>query len=982
MPEEQKSAGGQPEVTAENGTGTNSPTKSPVSKGKTALARITLLDGSVKDFHIDRKAKGQELLDMICQSMNLMEKDYFGLIYEDRHDTRNWLDLDKRIAKFVKNEPWKFNFEVKFYPPDPAQLQEDITRYQLCLQIRNDIITGRLPCSFVTHALLGSYLVQSEVGDYDPDEHGRTYLKDFKFAPNQTPELVEKVMDLHKTHKGQTPAEAELHYLENAKKLAMYGVDLHPAKDSEGVDIMLGVCSSGLLVYRDRLRINRFAWPKILKISYKRHNFYIKIRPGEFEQFESTIGFKLANHRAAKKLWKVCVEHHTFFRLMSPEPVKKVGLLPHLGSRFRYSGRTHYETKKTPIDRQPPKFERSLSGRRPTSRSMDALGGPKQVESYGSEPSKRHTMSYEPEMIPDMEHIDQRPSPIKKQKEKKPVGGIAVLPPGGLFKKKKDKQNESEKENHNDLNNSDLINESAIIDNNDVKSSKKELKKKDKETSEKSAIFDKNEIKSPSKKELKKKEKETPERSAFIDELKSLTKRDLKKKDKEIAEKSAALENNEIKPLSKKELKKREKEMLEKKDKETSEKKDKETSEKKDKEISGKKEKEISEKKDKDTLEKKDKETLGKKDKETPEKKDKETSEKKDKETLEKKNKEISEKKDKESPEKKDKESLEKKDKEIPEKKDKEKKDKIKDIRDVIKPLSSKTKKILTSSTTPTIVKTTTKQSVVKDQEGVTQNIEEKVEDLTPGGTGQVTVSTQINKAETSDDGRAPYMTATAVTTRTATMHEDLEKNQKTSQVEEKTVAHTTATSATRQEQRVVTQEVRTTSHVLSGEQLFSRRLSTSSSSSDDSGTPIDLEDDQQAFYNQYYQGDPAGVETETHVYKGEPENNVTTTTTVPLTATETRKVAVESEDGMYSATGEIVSSQTISSKTRTVETITYKTERDGVVETRVEQKITIQSDGDPIDHDRALAEAIQEAAAMNPDMTVEKIEIQQQTAQ
>ncbi|XP_050573332.1 protein 4.1 homolog isoform X6 [Bombus affinis] len=886
MPEEQKSAGSQPEVTAENGTGTNSPTKSPVNKGKTALARITLLDGTVKDFHIDRKAKGQELLDMICQSMNLMEKDYFGLIYEDRHDLRNWLDLDKRIAKFVKNEPWKFNFEVKFYPPDPAQLQEDITRYQLCLQIRNDIITGRLPCSFVTHALLGSYLVQSEVGDYDPDEHGRTYLKDFKFAPNQTPELVEKVMDLHKTHKGQTPAEAELHYLENAKKLAMYGVDLHPAKDSEGVDIMLGVCSSGLLVYRDRLRINRFAWPKILKISYKRHNFYIKIRPGEFEQFESTIGFKLANHRAAKKLWKVCVEHHTFFRLMSPEPVKKVGLIPHLGSRFRYSGRTHYETKKTPIDRQPPQFERSLSGRRPTSRSMDALGGPKQVESYGSEPSKRHTMSYEPEMIPDMEHIDQRPSPIKKQKEKlsrktsagttsasstsslegeydadrgkkKPVGGIAVLPPGGLFKKKKDKKNESEKENHNDLNNSDLINESAIIDNNDVKSpNKKESKKKDKETLEKS---DKNEIKSPSKKELKKKEKETPERSAFIDELKSLTKRDLKKKDKEMLEKSATLDNNEIKPLSKKELKKKEKEMLEKKDKEISEKKDKEMSEKKDKDMSEKKDKELLEKKDKDMSEKKDGETPEKKSKEMSEKKGKETPEKIDKEMLEKKDKDL----------------LEKKDKETSEKKDKDKKDKIKDIRDVIKPFSSKTKKILTSSTTPTIVKTTTKQSVVKDQEGVTQNIEEKVEDLTPGGTGQVTVSTQINK------------------------------------------------------------------------------------------------------------GDPAGVvETETHVYKGEPENNVTTTTTVPLVATETRKVAVESEDGMYSATGEIVSSQTISSKTRTVETITYKTERDGVVETRVEQKITIQSDGDPIDHDRALAEAIQEATAMNPDMTVEKIEIQQQTAQ
>lgn len=192
-----------------------------------------------------------------------------------------------------------------------------MSRYMLCLQIRNDILSGRLPCSFVTHAMLGSYLAQSELGDYEPDEMGPNYLSDFRFAPNQTHELEEKVCELHKQHRGQTSAEAELQYLENAKKLAMYGVDLHQAKDSTGVDIMMGVCASGLLVYRDRLRINRFAWPKILKISYKRNNFYIKIRPGEFEQYESTIGFKLANHKAAKRLWKTCVEHHTFFRYTS-----------------------------------------------------------------------------------------------------------------------------------------------------------------------------------------------------------------------------------------------------------------------------------------------------------------------------------------------------------------------------------------------------------------------------------------------------------------------------------------------------------------------------------------------------------------------------------------------------------------------------------------------------------------------------------------
>ncbi|KAG8582678.1 hypothetical protein GDO81_008165 [Engystomops pustulosus] len=272
--------------------------------------------------------------------------------------------------------PWQFVFNVKFYPPDPAQLTEDITRYYLCLQLRQDIATGRLPCSFVTHALLGSLMLQAEVGDYDEDELSADYISDFQFAPNQTKELEDKVVELHKTHRGLTPAQADITFLENAKKLSMYGVDLHHAKDSEAVDIMLGVCANGLLIYKDRLRINRFAWPKILKISYKRSNFFIKVRPGELEQFESTIGFKLPNHRAAKRLWKVCVEHHTFYRLSSPEQPPKARFLT-LGSKFRYSGRTQSQTREasTRIDRPAPYFERTSSKR--VSRSLDGapLGG-------------------------------------------------------------------------------------------------------------------------------------------------------------------------------------------------------------------------------------------------------------------------------------------------------------------------------------------------------------------------------------------------------------------------------------------------------------------------------------------------------------------------------------------------------------------------------------------------------------------------------
>nr|XP_027310325.1 band 4.1-like protein 2 isoform X9 [Anas platyrhynchos] len=343
--------------------------KSP-KKIKTVQSKVVLLDGTEYTCDLEKRAKGQILFDKVCEHLNLLEKDYFGLLFYENSDQKNWLDPSKEIKRQIRSLPWLFTFNVKFYPPDPSQLTEDITRYFLCLQLRQDIASGRLPCSFVTHALLGSYILQAEMGDHDPEEHHGDYISEFQFAPNQTQEMEEKVAELHKTHRGLTPAQADSQFLENAKRLSMYGVDLHHAKDSEGVDIMLGVCANGLLIYKDRLRINRFAWPKILKISYKRSNFYIKIRPAELEQFESTIGFKLPNHRAAKRLWKVCVEHHTFFRLLSPEQPPKAKFLT-LGSKFRYSGRTQAQTRQASnlIDRPAPYFERTSSKR--VSRSLD-----------------------------------------------------------------------------------------------------------------------------------------------------------------------------------------------------------------------------------------------------------------------------------------------------------------------------------------------------------------------------------------------------------------------------------------------------------------------------------------------------------------------------------------------------------------------------------------------------------------------------------
>ncbi|XP_075964993.1 uncharacterized protein LOC142969175 isoform X11 [Anarhichas minor] len=351
--------------------------KSEEAKGpkrpKTMQCKVTLLDDTQFECELDKHAKVQDLLTKVCDHVNLLERDYFGLSTCETQASKTWFESTKEIRKQVPGAVYEFAFSVKFYPPDPAQLTEDLTRYFLCLQLRKDIMQGVLPCSFVTLSLLGSYTAQSELGEYDPEVHGTDYVKDLSLAPGQSKELEEKVMELHRTYRSMNPAQADIMFLENAKKLAMYGVDLHRAKDLDGVDITLGVCSGGLMVYKDKLRINRFPWPKVLKISYKRSSFFIKIRPSEQEQYESTIGFKLPNYKASKKLWKVCVEHHTFFRVPTVEPPSSRRFLV-LGSKFRYSGRTQAQTRQASslIDRPAPRFTRSASKR--LSRNLDGAG--------------------------------------------------------------------------------------------------------------------------------------------------------------------------------------------------------------------------------------------------------------------------------------------------------------------------------------------------------------------------------------------------------------------------------------------------------------------------------------------------------------------------------------------------------------------------------------------------------------------------------
>ncbi|XP_048390229.1 tyrosine-protein phosphatase non-receptor type 4 isoform X1 [Stegostoma tigrinum] len=312
------------------------------------VCNVLLLDNTVQAFKVNKHDQGHVLLDLVFRHLDLTERDYFGLqLADDASDSPRWLDPNKSVRKQLKRgSPHNLNFRVKFFVTDLNKLQEEYTRYQYFLQLKQDILSGRLPCPYNIAALLASYSVQSELGDYNISEHLPGYLADYSFISNQPQDFEKEIAKLHQQHRGLSPAESEFNYLNTARSLELYGVELHYARDQSNTEIMIGVLSSGIVIYKGRVRINYFPWLKIVKISFKCKQFFIQLRRELHDSRETLLGFNMGNYRASKNLWKACVEHHTFFRLERPLPPQK-NFFAHyftLGSKFRYCGRTEVQS--------------------------------------------------------------------------------------------------------------------------------------------------------------------------------------------------------------------------------------------------------------------------------------------------------------------------------------------------------------------------------------------------------------------------------------------------------------------------------------------------------------------------------------------------------------------------------------------------------------------------------------------------------------
>ncbi|XP_040164085.1 moesin/ezrin/radixin homolog 2 isoform X3 [Anopheles arabiensis] len=277
------------------------------------------------EFHLEHRATGRYLFELICRTIGLRETWYFGLQFEDSKGNLSWLKMDKKVqdqSVHMTNGSCMFIFLAKFFPENVAEeLVQEVTQHLFFLQIKQAILSMDVYCPPEASVLLASYAVQAKYGDYDEAVCKPGMLISENLLPQRvidqyqmTPQMwEERIKTWYADHRGMSRDEAEMEYLKIAQDLDMFGVNYFPITNKKNTEVWLGVTALGLNIYNKEnklLPVTTFQWNEILHISFDDRKFVVKTNDSKSPK---PVIFYSQKLRINKLILDLCVGNHDLY---------------------------------------------------------------------------------------------------------------------------------------------------------------------------------------------------------------------------------------------------------------------------------------------------------------------------------------------------------------------------------------------------------------------------------------------------------------------------------------------------------------------------------------------------------------------------------------------------------------------------------------------------------------------------------------------
>ncbi|XP_023290551.1 tyrosine-protein phosphatase non-receptor type 14 [Orussus abietinus] len=292
-----------------------------VSKNQYVIC-VELLDATTIECTLSIDSIGQECLDNLTQRLGINQPEFFGLRYVCRHGSPSlrWVDMDKPLKRQLEKEAKSFNLHLRvmYYVTDVQLIQDEMTRYHYYLQLKNDVLEGRIQCNSRRATLLASYSMQAEFGNYDPERYTTECLRRCSFFPKDIMQaepggqdaLLNAVICQYKSLIGVTQAAAEELYISIVVQLDGYGHETFTAKDESNNEVVLGISVNGIMVGYPTTQTTQFyRWKDISNVINHKKVFRIECQ----SEVEEAKQFIFGESRNAKYVWRLCIAQHTFY---------------------------------------------------------------------------------------------------------------------------------------------------------------------------------------------------------------------------------------------------------------------------------------------------------------------------------------------------------------------------------------------------------------------------------------------------------------------------------------------------------------------------------------------------------------------------------------------------------------------------------------------------------------------------------------------